>query len=609
MTHYDSPGGNRLSLVVKAQGALLAAAVGDALGWPQEDRSRRADKPPTSPEERPHNQYQQWVRRSGGRFYPFEEIILAGEYSDDTQLLLCTARSILAGTEWWRYLTKRELPAWILYERGGGGATKRAAEMWLAGHEPWSSPKKLDRQRYFDAGGNGVAMRIMPHCLIDISEPDFGKIARDIVVNGVCTHGHPIALVGALAYGFATWIAFRETETLPYGEIIEKVVSAVDAWSNLHNFEDIWPTWRRSANEITAHKYDESWREAVEEMLQLLGHAQEGMKQGALSVDREVLKKLGCFDRKVSGAGTRAAAASIFLASRYAADPFNGLIAAAFANGADTDTIASMTGGLLGAINGIEWLQDHSKQVQDAHYLSVVGEHLAQKKTTNLEIKPLGLIITRQDLSDFLKQLEISNLNDKVLFPDDREAQISKQQSHRPRAKNTFAISWKLVTTDGQSLYVKKLSRSDITINGEFREASNTAVKEDSKFEPREVDIVKSGVKILVRDMVRARTFYEKVLGLKVMKESGFFVNVGGVIALVLVDHEKILGEQPKRNLLNKNIIIYIETRSLTAVYENVTRFGAEILCRISHSSGRRFFRCLDPDRNVVEISEIIESM
>jgi predicted enzyme related to lactoylglutathione lyase len=108
--------------------------------------------------------------------------------------------------------------------------------------------------------------------------------------------------------------------------------------------------------------------------------------------------------------------------------------------------------------------------------------------------------------------------------------------------------------------------------------------------------------------MVRARTFYEKVLGLKVIKESGFYVNVGGAIALVSVDHEKRLGEQPRYNLLNKNVIVYIETRSLTAVYENVTRFGAEILSTISHSLGRKFFRCLDPDSNVVEVSEIIES-
>ena len=64
----------------------------------------------------------------------------------------------------------------------------RMWQTWLAGREPWRSSKHLDRQRYFKAGGNGVAMRIMPHCLIDVFEPDFGKIAKHIVANGVATH-------------------------------------------------------------------------------------------------------------------------------------------------------------------------------------------------------------------------------------------------------------------------------------------------------------------------------------------------------------------------------------------------------------------------------------
>jgi hypothetical protein len=34
---------NRISLIAKGQGAFLGAAVGDALGWPQEPEAKRVD--------------------------------------------------------------------------------------------------------------------------------------------------------------------------------------------------------------------------------------------------------------------------------------------------------------------------------------------------------------------------------------------------------------------------------------------------------------------------------------------------------------------------------------------------------------------------------------
>src|SRR6266446_9854609 len=285
MTSVDLSKTNGISLVTKAQGAFLAAAIGDALGWPQEDRSSRIGKPTGSMKDLPPAEFQEWKRRSGGRFYPHEELILAGEYSDDTQLLLCTARSLLHGAQWWHHLTKQELPSWSLYERGGGQATKHAVEMWLTEREPWSS--KADRKHYFGAGGNGVAMRIMPHCLFGVGENDFGAVARNILANGVCTHGHPRALIGALAYGFAVWAAFRETSTLQYGAIIEKTLAAAESWSALLDLSDTCPTWRPSAEEEIGGEYEKQWGENLTEMLHLLERGREEMKQGALSVDQE----------------------------------------------------------------------------------------------------------------------------------------------------------------------------------------------------------------------------------------------------------------------------------------------------------------------------------
>jgi ADP-ribosylglycohydrolase len=201
-------------------------------------------------------------------------------------------------------------------------------------------------------------------------EKDFGVISTNILANGICTRGHPRALVGALAYGFAVWQAFRETDTLQYGAIIERVLAAKGAWAVLPDLSKICPTWSLTAEEENANQYEKHWQETVAEMVHLLERCREAMKQGALSIDRDVLTQLGCFDRKISSSGTVTAAAAIFLASRYAADPFHGLLEAAFAYGADADTIASMTGGLLGAVQGCEWLENHAEQVQDASYWS-----------------------------------------------------------------------------------------------------------------------------------------------------------------------------------------------------------------------------------------------
>jgi len=264
-----------------------------------------------------------------------------------------------------------------------------------------------------------------------------------------------------------------------------------------------------------------------------------------------------------------------------------------------------MTGGLLGALNGIEWFQDQSEQVQDAHYLRIVAEHLAKEKNAALDIKPLTLRISKQDFKAFSDKLEASIPNENLVLPDGREAYVSQQHCHQTRSKNISAVSWKLTTIDGQSIYINKISRVKNPIENGPSEVSNTTTEKQSNVDAQNIEVVKTGIQILVQDIAKARLFYEKTLGLKVQKESKFFVNLGGTIALVSADHEKRLGEPPKHKLLNRNVIIYIEIRSLSVVYENVKQFGAEIIEQISYSSGRKFFRCLDPDMNIVEIAEM----
>ena len=598
MTNDNRYSINRVSLIAKGQGAFLGAAVGDALGWPQEMPSKSVDQQTGSSERSLVNEFQRWVRKSGGRYYLHEEVILPGEYSDDTQLILCTARSLFYGSQWWHHLTKQELPTWTCYERGGGGATKRAAQEWLTGLKPWSSPQ--NKKRYFDAGGNGVAMRVMPHCLLGAATDDFRVIAKNIVANGVCTHGHPRALVGALAYGFAVWMAFRETGTLKYGAIIEKVLSGVKSWSVLPDLDDICPAWRRSAFEVSGGQYDEYWQMTITDMLRLLEQCREAMKQGALSVEQEVLTELGCFDQSIKGAGTITAAASIFLASRYAADPFHGLVEAGFAHGADTDTIASMTGGLLGAMAGSEWLKDHAEKVQDAQYLRALGESLARNEVTSHITKT-----TKTHLDSLSEKLKASKPGDSVLLPDGREAQTSALQHHQSLSKTTVAVSWKLTTADGQSFYIKKLSRPKTDMDMKAETLSSAIPDKRPSVELQPVNVINTAVKLPVRNMAEARFFYERVLGLKVEKESEVLVKCGGIV-LVPLDYKKSLVQESESFYPKMTTTIYIEIKSLEEAHNNVCQVKAKILQPISERRGRRFFTCLDPDGNAVEIFEVV---
>ena len=113
-----------LPLQAKAEGAFLALAAGDALGWPQEiARNFQGNLESKGA----HVEFKGWTRRSGGRFQPYEENIYPGDYSDDTQLTLAVARSRTNhGSEWWKAFTKVELPLWTLSTNGVGAGPRSA---------------------------------------------------------------------------------------------------------------------------------------------------------------------------------------------------------------------------------------------------------------------------------------------------------------------------------------------------------------------------------------------------------------------------------------------------------------------------------------------------
>ena len=432
-------------MAIKAEGAFLAFAAGDALGWPQEisrsGRSRTVETPP-------HVEFRVWTRPSAGRRRPCEEAVGAGEYSDDTQLLLAVARSRTAhGADWWKAFATVELPLWTLYGRGGGGATKRAARAWTDGGPPWKVAKRDAVRRYFDAGGNGVAMRVLPHALFLAGSDDPNDLVRDVVLDGLATHGHPRALVGAAAYACAAWSLARRTRTLGFGELLELLLDESSVWGTFPRSDRGGGTWFAAAERVTGG-YERIWTRTVGEMRTLLEVAQRGVRAGALANDRAVLTELGCFGRS-KGAGTVTTAAAAYLAARHAAAPRQGILRAAFEPGADTDTLAAMTGGLMGCLAGIEWMPGPWLRVQDAGYL----RRLAGRVAAGPGGAERRAVPARPDPRTVLSELA-RNGDGGLVVGDAMRAQVESLEDSTPVMRSNPVRRWRLTTVEGQTLYV-----------------------------------------------------------------------------------------------------------------------------------------------------------
>ena len=81
-------------------------------------------------------------------------------------------------------------------------------------------------------------MRILPHVLFDADISEFAPLAQNIMLDGIVTHGHPRALVGALAYGYALWKSIRRTDRLGFGEIIEDLLGNATEWDSIPENSD-----------------------------------------------------------------------------------------------------------------------------------------------------------------------------------------------------------------------------------------------------------------------------------------------------------------------------------------------------------------------------------
>lgn len=412
----------------KCKGAMLATAIGDALGWPNEPRSKNRIKKP-----KVVDHFVEWTRSSRNPRW-HDEKILPGEYSDDTQMTLSVARSIIAG-DWEKFFAERELPFWLNYERGGGSALLKAAKSCNENKvQLWQTNFT---QGYFKAGGNGATMRILPHVIAAAKTHDITALMLNVVKDTLITHGHPRAFLGATCYAYALDYLLKKETVLEYGELVSAVIEGQKDWGAPLN-TDVFGDWLNIAHQHCEYDFFTEYENTRTHMVRQLEFIKASLKKGLILDDTKVLTDLECFG-KVNGAGDVAALAAIYLASRYANNPALGIKVPAFSFGADTDTIASITGGLVGMLSGTNWIPTEWKAVQDYDCLIQITELLLannKRESTKAEVAEAKA----QNNSWVTTQIG------KMRFVDSKSV---------PNGKNGFVIIKKWQTLLGQTLYTK----------------------------------------------------------------------------------------------------------------------------------------------------------
>lgn len=583
----------------KAEGAFIASAAGDALGWPQEIRSKRASPRETLTK----TGFSGWVRWGGGRFYRHEQEIKAGEYSDDTQLILAVARCrTLSPSSWWNAFTRTELPLWNLYERGGGASTKQAAVTWSLGAPPWELKKSDQVARYFNAGGNGVAMRVLPHAIYFGEREDPSQLIDDIFLDGISTHGHPRALLGAAAYGFAAWWYFRTQETIAFGEIIDVLLREAKLWGALPDSTRSNSSWMDAAGAAFQGDYRHLWSETLNEMLDLLTSVHIGLKDGAISNDEALLRSIGAYG-PTKGAGTITAAAALYLSARYAAQPTHGVIRAAFGEGTDTDTIAAMVGGLAGCMAGKEWIPQDWLRVQDIEYIRGLATLVAQGPSEQDIQSNEPIHVGRRQLESIRSILKDGKQTDFSL-DGIRQAKVIAVSQPRSSSRSNSVRTWPLSIEDGQTIYVNIYSRTPRASQPtEFRHEVGSV---EIRGEPKRSTSRVVGVKLPVRDLAKAKAFYKDVFGLepKVDDSSGAIYES---LSLVSFDY----AQNWPSDIIQKGdgvqrTLILIRVPSLEDVLDRIEMSGGAVSegIRTIEGLGRALY-CFDIDSNPIEVIEL----
>lgn len=317
-------------------GSILGTAVGDAIGLPYEGLSpRRASKLLGFP-----NQHR--------LFFGF------GMVSDDTEHTCIVAQSLIASggnlVEFQNQLAWR-LRFWLLgLPAGIGLATLRSILKLWAGASP-------NKSGVFSAG-NGPAMRA---AVLGTAISDSNKLREAVRIATRITHTDPKAEYGAFAIALAARNACQAT-----------TISGDDFLSQL-NF-----CLGSDANQLVS----------------LISQAVESVKQTESTP--QFAAGLG-LSKGVSGYIYHSVPVAIHAWLSHQQD-YQGAIIATVQCGGDTDSIAAMVGGIVGASVGKEgipreWLSKLLEPSRSVKWMECLAKQLSESIQTNAANQPIQLLV------------------------------------------------------------------------------------------------------------------------------------------------------------------------------------------------------------------------
>jgi len=307
----------------KFVGALVGTAVGDALGMPVEG----------------------WIRRTiKKRFGLLENMIdgglPAGHYTDDTQLMIGVAESLIDCKGFsGRDMAYRFLENFQAY-RGYGPGTIRVLKQLMYG-ATWDEVGK----HVYGGGsyGNGAGMRSAPSAVLYHDRPD---MLLDIALNAArITHAHPLGSEGAMIQTYAVALAVSTDPGL------------------LGNFDRIG-----FVNNLLDLAEEDYFQERLGKILEFL-------ESDVTPEAEQVISALGNGVRAFDSIPT---AIYCFLTNT---NSVKDAVVYAVSLGGDTDTIGAMTGALSGALHGFrkiptQWVQALENEDKGREYIIDLGERL-----------------------------------------------------------------------------------------------------------------------------------------------------------------------------------------------------------------------------------------
>jgi ADP-ribosylglycohydrolase len=311
-----------------------------------------------------------WSRRVGGKFGVTMRLP-RGTYSDDTQLRLATGRAISTAHFDVDAFARVEMTVWPSYALGGGRASKAAAANLARPTTRWFTNFY---EGYFEAGGNGAAMRIQPHiwALGPGNSPEQGL--HDVLRNAVTTHGHPRALVGAVLH--AVFLDFAlgagcAPQPVEFPTLLKLTEFAEDVFHKDPDLQQIWvPAWE----EHTKESFTAGWMRAVDECRQAFRIAEPFVSKlreapdlpAQLGEYKALTEALDLHSDASRGSGTLTVVVAAILAASFPRNPQAAALIAVQDLGTDTDTIATMAAAISGT--GAARLPEPGS-VQDAGYI------------------------------------------------------------------------------------------------------------------------------------------------------------------------------------------------------------------------------------------------